>query len=189
MRKRYVPITQQPFCCVPANIQMVLLRRELSLLSQEEIGYELGLTVPEDYYELLPNARRGEKPSSGWGTQIQKEEFSLNTFFTKYHYPLIYQFYSPQTIKESKEWVKQQIAADNDLIVCFNYFHLYRAGNNGGHVCLIDSVEGDNVILVEPERDFPKYRTVKLSTLIDAMNFHGEVNLGGFWLIRDKSSY
>ena len=56
---------------------MILIRKKLDLLSQEDIGYDLGLVVPKDFYEILPNARKEKKPSSGWGTQIRKEEFSL----------------------------------------------------------------------------------------------------------------
>ncbi len=187
MKSRYIPLTQQPYCCVPTTIQMILLRKNLPLLSQENIGYDLGLTVPEEYYEILPNARRGEKPISGWGTQIGKKEFSLNSFFEKNNYPLRYEYYFPKSINgDLKGWIQQQIQLNNDVIACFNYKDLYQTGNDGGHVCLIDQIEDENVILVEPERNFPKFRRVNFDDLIKSMISHGEERSGGFWLIKEK---
>jgi hypothetical protein len=44
---RYVPLTQQKWCCVPTCIQMVMIKQGIPLQPAELIGYELGLIVPE----------------------------------------------------------------------------------------------------------------------------------------------
>ena len=75
--KKYVPITEQPYCCVPACIQMILLRRGIPLKSQEEIGYNLGLIVPQRYKNLFGKVRTGKRPKDGWGTQTGKLIYSL----------------------------------------------------------------------------------------------------------------
>jgi ribosomal protein S24E len=62
---------------------MVLLRRNIPLMSQEEIGYQLGLTVPKKMKKILPKARTGKKPIAGWGTQAQKPKHSINKFFER----------------------------------------------------------------------------------------------------------
>ena len=36
---RYEPITEKPSCCVPAVLQMVLKRRGLPCMTQDEIGW------------------------------------------------------------------------------------------------------------------------------------------------------
>ncbi len=35
----------------------------------------------------------------------------------------------------------------------------------------------------------PKYETLSLEKLLDAMEYHGESNLGGFWLISPIKDY
>jgi hypothetical protein len=45
---RYVPFTQQPACCVPTCIQMVMYKNDIPLIPSEEIGYPLGLIVHGD---------------------------------------------------------------------------------------------------------------------------------------------
>ncbi len=45
---RYIPFSQQPYCCVPTSIQMVMYRHNIPLVPAEELGYHLGLTVPKD---------------------------------------------------------------------------------------------------------------------------------------------
>lgn len=81
--KKYLPITEQPYCCVPACIQMILLRRNMRLISQEEIGYDLGLIVPQKYKSLFKKVQMGKKPKAGWGTQTGKPVYSINNFFRK----------------------------------------------------------------------------------------------------------
>lgn len=78
---RYIPLTQQPYCCVPACFQMIMYRHGIPLVPQEELAYELGLIVPEKDTYLFGKVRSGEKPSSGWGTQIQKDEYDPNKVF------------------------------------------------------------------------------------------------------------
>jgi len=186
MKTRYIPFVHQPFCCVPATIQMILYRRNLKLLSQEEIGCDLGLIIPKEYYEILPNARRGSKPASGWGTQLQEERFSLNSFFEKHDYPLIYEYKPLDSFDENLiDWLKGQLEKEEDVIVCFNARKLWGVGNDGGHVCVVENVDGDYVNLIETNCDYPKFRKVKFSDLVESMKYHGERNLGGFWLIRD----
>ncbi len=182
---RYIPLTQQPFCCTPTCIQMILLRRNLIIFSQEEIGYDFGLTVPKKYKKLLPNAKTGKKPSGGWGTQVNKKEYSINNFFRRHKIQLKEDYFSVSRVKNIKEWIKEQIKKNNDIIVCFDYGKLY-GGKGQGHVSILNSILDKCVTLIDPKYDVPKYRKVALERLIKSMEFHGEKNNGGFWLISPK---
>ncbi len=155
------------------------------MFSQEEIGYYFGLTAPKEYKKLLPKARTGKKPSAGWGTQVNKNEYSINNFFRKQKIPLKEVYFPVSKIKNVKEWITRQIRSNNDIIVCFNYGRLY--GDNGqGHVSILDSLSDNYVTLIDPEHNVPKYRKVKLKKLVKSMKLHGERNRGGFWLISSK---
>ena len=69
------------------------------MFTQEEIGKEFGLTVPKSYKELLPGAGTGKMPPAGWGTQVNKKEYSINKFFLKYNLPLKEVYYPLLKIK------------------------------------------------------------------------------------------
>ena len=183
MNKRYVPLIQKPYCCVPACLQMVLMRKGLPLLPQEQIAYELGLIVPKLYKTDFPHAQTGKKPASGWGTQVQKPEYSLNNFFQKHQFLLEETYFFK--VKDPTNWIPAHIRND-DVLVCFNNNVLY-GGENAGHVSIIESLVEDNIVLIDPEQHVPKYRTVKLNTLFNAIAYHGEKNRAGFWLITSKT--
>src|SRR3989344_1434983 len=130
--ERYAPIKQLPFCCVPACISMVLDRRNISYGSQEEIGYQLGLAVPKEFSARFPKARF-EKPASGWGTEIQKDAYSLNNFFKKNSFPLKETGFFVDEIRDPKKFLIDNLSKNKDIIVCFNYRVLYGDMGDCGH--------------------------------------------------------
>lgn len=186
MKSRYTPLTQQPYCCVPACLQMVMYKHGIPLLPQEDMAYELGLVVPEKDAHMFNKVRTGEKPSSGWGTQIQKEEFSANSFFRSHNVPLDLKRVGTRDFKD-KEGLRKLLqgiqVSDRDGLLCFDYGKLWSLDFSGGHVCVFDHIEGDTVHIVDPERNVPKYRQTTLDALFAAMDFHGDHNSTGVWLI------
>src|SRR5581483_7002705 len=106
MESRYIPFTQQPYCCVPACIQMVMYKNEIPLQPQEDIGYELGLTVPEESAHLFKRVHT-EPPKTGiWGTQIGESKYDINAAFKRLKIPMevtikhISEIESPQALNE-----------------------------------------------------------------------------------------
>jgi len=180
----YKPIDQKPYCCVPTCITMVLDRREISHSSQDEIGYELGLTVPKEKAHLYTKVRTGKKPIAGYGTQVGKKQYSINNFFRKNKIGLKETYYFVEDISDVREFIISNIKSNNDIIVCFNNEKLYGKGD-WGHVSLIKGIEKNIVSLVDPGKDVPKIRKVKLDKLIEAMEYHGKEKNGGFWIISE----
>lgn len=164
---------------------MVLLRRGIALISQDEMGESLGLIVPKKYKKILPLARTGKKPIAGWGTQVQREEYSINNFFKKHNISLKEEYFPLSRVNNVADWIRKQIKKDNDILICFRYGKMY-GGKGEGHVSVIDSISEDNAVLIDPASNVPKYRKVKLANLIKAIDFHGEGARGGFWLITKK---
>jgi hypothetical protein len=66
---RYIAFTQQPYCCVPTSITMIMYRNDIPLVPIEELGYLLGMTVPPEEEEYFYNVRVSDSPpsSSGYG--------------------------------------------------------------------------------------------------------------------------
>jgi len=183
---RYVPITQQRWCCVPACVSMIMYRHKIPLVYQEELGYHLGLIMPKDELKNYWNARTGLRPPAGYGTQIFKKEYYPDVAFKKLKIPLKMIFHPVDGYKSAEEFKKYLESVekeDKDVAVCFDYGKMYNHIYVGGHVSLIDRVdfEKDEVRLIDPLYEVPKWRIVKISKLIKAMQFHTSANMGGFW--------
>ena len=180
----YKLLDQKPYCCVPTCITMVLDRRKISHGSQDEIGYELGLTVPKEKAHLYTKVRTVKKPIAGWGTQVNKKQYSINSFFKKNKIGLKETYFFVKDISGVREFIISNIKSNKDIIVCFNNKKLHGRGD-WGHVSLIQGIEKNIVSLVDPGKDVPKIRKVKLDRLIEAMEHHGKERSGGFWLISE----
>jgi len=156
-------------------------------MPQEEIAYELGLMVPKKDKHLFARVRTGNKPSAGWGTQINLPEFGVNKVFPKMGIPLKMErlttrdFKNPKELAELLEKVQKE---DGDALLCFDYGKLWDLDLAGGHVCVFNSIRDDDVTIVDPERNIPKLRKVCVDKLFKAMDFHGEHNSTGVWLIK-----
>lgn len=188
LNPKYNEIDQKLYCCVPASLLMILDRKNMSYnFTQDDIAYELGLTVPTKAKDLFDKARVTDiKPISGYGTQIQKEEFSLSNFLKEHKLEVECEIIYLNTISNFKEFIMENLNCDNDIIVCFNYNKLYHFGNDGGHVSLIESIDEDKVTLVDPDFKYlPKRKIVIISSLMDAVKHH-ETEMGGIWLISNK---
>jgi hypothetical protein len=183
---KYIPITQQKWCCVPACIQMIMLRHGLKLIPAELIGYELGLIVPKEDSELFWNPRIGSRPNAGFGTQIQIDEFSINNAFKRLNMPLsvlyklIGQFDSVDDLREFFNRINENL----DYLICFDWKELFDEEYSGGHVCVLDKVdlERDILRIIDPEYESPKWREVTIEKMYKAMKAHGAKNSAGFWV-------
>ncbi len=180
--KSYIPLTQQPYCCVPTCLQMILLKRGLPLISQEDIGYDLGLTVPLKDKKLFNKVRTGKKPNAGWGTQVGKTIYSINHFFNKNKINLKEEYLFLTKVEDIKEFLKENLEV-KDIIVCFDYKTLYGKGENTGHVSIIGSLNGGHLALIDPLYREPKYRKISLTKLSKAIEKHGKDKRGGLWII------
>ncbi len=183
---RYLPLTQQRWCCVPACIQIIMLRHSIPLVPAELLGYHLGLTVPEEELQYFWRGRTGKKPHAGWGTQIKKEEYSPNVVFERLGIPLRVGLKLISTFPDYdavKDYLNETINRDKDVLVCFDSHVLYGTEYQGGHVCVVDKADGEKVRLIDTLYKAPKWREVALKKLYEAMKVHGDEKSGGFWEI------
>lgn len=174
---RYVPLTQQPSCCVPTSISIVMNKLAIPLIPIELLGYHLGLIISDKNKNLFWNPKTGKRPGAGFGTQIYKKQYDANLAFKKLGIPLhatnhpIGKF---QTKKELTTFISGKVKADADLIVLLNSDVLNGTKNNNGHACVIDRIyPAKNVIrLIDPLPDQAKWREIKIDTFVRAMKLH-----------------
>lgn len=178
---KYKIIKQKPYCCVGACMEMILNRRNITSNGQVEIACELGLIVPLSYKSMYPNAIIGDKPNAGFGTQIQKEEYSINRFFKNNNLDLVLEYSFFTSISKVKKFLLQNSC--NDIIICLYGEILYDDKDaNWGHMVLFDEIKNDIVTLVDSYKN--RHLKMPINKLVQAIKVHGEDNGAGFYLIK-----
>lgn len=178
---KYQKIVQKPYCCVGACLEMVLNRHRIENKGQEDIAYQLGLTLPEEQRGNFKKARFGDRPIAGYGTRIQEEKYSIHNFFWKNKLPLIETYYYITDDKEALEFFTKN--RDNDILIIFHCGTLYHAPHaDWGHMVLLEDIKDDKVTILDSsaKRD---YETFSLKELLEAIQYHGKEKGAGFYLI------
>jgi hypothetical protein len=165
---------------------MVMLRHKVPLIPQELIGHHLGLVVPKKDAKFFWHVRTGKMPKAGYGTQRGKKEYSPNRAFRKLGIPFVMSYSLIDKFKSSdgfKSYLAGVEKEDHDVLACFDYGELHGTDYHHGHVCVVDRVylKKGSVRLIDPERNVPKWRTVRIEKLFAAMKKHGKEKSGGFW--------
>jgi len=191
---RYVPFTQQPSCCVPTCVQMVMYRNGIPLRPAEEIGYHLGLVVSPENSKLFSNVRTAvEAPPAGYGIQLHLPEYEPNAAFTRMDIPL---HFATEPIKdistpsELLDRLRTHERDDIDVIVAFNLGILLDDPGleKAHHACVFDRVQGERVRLIDPSFYAPKWRDFSIEQLFTAMKKHVSPEYGGMWLLTKTSA-
>ena len=188
---RYIPLTQQPACCVPTCLQMVMYKNNIPLIPAEEIGYHLGLVVHPDSSKYFYNARTSvDKPSAGYGTRIYLSEFEPNTAFKNLNIPLrltVVPISKIDGVDELARTLQKIEADDGDALLCFNHgVSLDEIEKDWGHVVVFDRMVDGKVRIIDPSPEHPKWQLIELEKMFEAMVKHGDSNSGGIWLIYRK---
>ncbi len=179
---KYIKVIQKPYCCVGACIEMILNRNNIVHNGQVDIACKLGLTVPKEYKTIYPNAIFGSKPTSGYGTQIQKEEYSINNFFKINGIDLIEEYYYITNENEIKDFLMKN--RENDILICCHCATLYDSPHaDWGHMLLFENMENNYVTLLDPSAK-RNYEIISLKKLVNAIITHGKDNGAGFYLIK-----
>lgn len=189
INSRYIPLTQQKWCCVPTCLQIIMLRRGIKLISAEELGYEMGLIVPPREKSLFWNVRTGSRPKAGYGTQIQKPEFALNFIFTKLSIPLKVDYFLDFPTVESFRSFLAAVDYSQDYLFCFDWGTLHNTDYRTGHACLLDTVifGKEELRIIDTLPDAPKWQTVSFKQMYQAIKNHAPVNYGGIWKISSRT--
>jgi hypothetical protein len=187
---KYIPLTQQKWCCVPTCFQMIMLKHNIPLVPAELIGYHMGLIVPEDNSRYFWHPRVGPRPEAGYGTQAGKKEYGPNHVFKKLGIPLkvswnlINKF---KTIDAFKDYLAKLERSSLDILICFDWGQLFNEPEyQGGHVCVLDKVYLDKheIRIIDPDYNSPKWQIIRIDTLYKSMQFHGVDNSAGFWEVQ-----
>lgn len=189
---RYIPFSQQPYCCVPTSIQMVMYRHGIPLIPAELLGYHLGLTVPKEASGFFWNTHIGKRPASrirpiaGYGTMIYEKKYEPNKIFKKLGIPLRMELKPVDNFKdfvEFKRYLSELARKDFDVLLCFHHGTLVNdPAKDNGHVVVLDKIYPNKgmVRFVDPTRG-PKWKIYPMKKMYEAMKAHTSAKTGGFW--------
>ena len=184
---RYDPIIEKPYCCIPAVLQMIQVRRGFRSMTQDEIGWELGLLVPPYIKSEFTKVRTGPKPKTGYGTRTSEPEFSIENYFYRNRLPLSITRLLPSSLKEMISIIELTLKQENDIILCFNSQHLFGDGDLE-HVSLIEAFNkaNDQVTVIDPAIEAPKVRFTTSVEVFKTIQNHGISRNSGLWIISDR---
>ncbi len=194
---RYIPFSQQPYCCVPTSIQMVMYRHGIPLIPAEELGYYLGLTVPKDAAGFFWRMRTGKRrpsslrPVAGYGTRIYERNYDPNKVFKKLGIPLTMKLKSIRSFKNFTGFRKYLLALsrqDFDVLMSFHHGTLANdPAKDNGHVVVLDKIYPAKGMIrfIDPTRG-PKWRMAAMRKMYDAMQAHPNGKVAGFWELNLK---
>jgi hypothetical protein len=180
----YISVTEMPYCCVPAVLQMILKRRGLKYRSQEDIGYQLGLIVPAESQHYFTRVRTGPEPKGGYGTRTSKKEFSIPNYFRKNNLPLKLTQKQPTRIQELRDYLNCALSCGDDVIVCYDRRLLFGEGDSE-HVSLIQSFDNEagSVLMIDPAVGAPPHQKVDLEKLSKALISDRTGKQKSLWII------
>lgn len=181
---KYNPITEKPYCCLPAVLQMIQSRRGLPIKSQDEIGWDLGLIVPPEIKSDFTKVRTGPRPQAGYGTQTSKPEYSLEKYFDRNRLPISITRVSPTSLDETISTIELAFAQDSDIVLCFNSQLLFGDGDME-HVALIEAFEkkSGQITVVDPAIGAPQRRITTITKIFKTIQNHTASNSGGLWVV------
>lgn len=189
---RYIPFSQQPYCCVPTSIQMVMYRHNIPLMPAELLGYHLGLTVPKEATGFFWNANVGKRPASrirpvaGYGTMIYEKKFEPDKIFKKLKIPLRMKLRPVSDFKnfiKFRKYLLELSRKDFDVLLCFHHGTLVSdPAKDNGHVVVLDKIypKSQTIRFVDPTRG-PKWKIFTMKQIYEAMKAHTSSKVGGFW--------
>jgi hypothetical protein len=163
---------------------MIEVRRGVTVLSQDDIGYELGLIVPPEVASQFEKVSTGAEPRTGYGTQTSKNKFSIELFFRRHHPEFNFKHTTPSTLAEHRQILEQCKSPSVDLIICYNSQKLFGDGDPE-HTSLIESYDlsNDRIAIVDPAIGVPKLRKTSAKKLFDVIRSHELSNIAGFWIV------
>jgi len=195
---RYVPLQQQPYCCVPTCIQMIMLRHHIPLRPAEEIGAHMGLIVPPEDAVFFYNPAISEtRPTNGYGSaHLVNEATHPNHAFISLGIPLhmheerINNFADTESFKHR---IKEIISQDLDALICLRWADLIDKSTLiepvdmlSGHVIVIDQFTSDNTLRVMDPARGAKWREFSIDALYRATHAHTAEKGAGLWIFQKK---
>lgn len=189
LKPAYRHIVEKPYLCGPACVQMILIRRNLSWIDQEEIAAGLEkFGVTRDAVKSFTKKLR-IVPKKDAGIYMKDFAKSLPKFFRKRKLPLRVERYFVSKINDVEKFIIRNLKEGNDIIANVRMEPILKKEKAYGHYLPIQSFSKQgNKIKVEVCDVYWKNKSfyeIDLKTLIDGMSKKWDGVERGFLVIKE----
>lgn len=181
--REYPIIKSAPYCCFAASLESILKRHGVNDITQYDIANEIGVTFMEDEKECIPENIVNVSFSSEYeklGMHIYKD--TLDKLFKHFKLPFHELYISWNEIADwNFEQILQSVSSEDDVIIYYDFGHLYHEERNKGigHTGVFVSIDEDSMIeFVNPGPRFIGHNKSSVDDLVDAIKSrHGGLSI------------
>lgn len=184
VEKQYkVFIEAQPYLCLGAVLETVLINREIYSLNQKDIGEYFSVHSPQNSDNEIKNIVFSNNIKD-YGIKLGKE--GLNPIFNKYNINLKETFISIMSmdLMDFENKIHFELENNSDIIFGYNFGYLFNEPHNQevGHVSLITSFTNNMIQIFNPGPR--KYGLIEFRSinLYDAIRNR----VDGLWIITNR---
>jgi len=181
----YRHLVQKPGLCGPCCLQMILLRRGLKWIDQEEIAYNLGMPVhindKDIYMYKMPTVDTYKKV----GPYLRElGEKKAQDFIKKFKLPLSINIRYISEIKDPQKFISDNLKKGNDIIT--NFWFKPLGWGDYGHFMLISEIDGNRIKLCDSARNHKSYWWISIDKAVAGMSKEFDGNERGFAVVSEK---
>ena len=170
-RQEYKHLTQKPELCSVTVLAMIALRREI-WLDPEDLAKELNLKVTPDVAESFETHFGTSTDISQDGYDVDKIDVNALTKLMQHHgLHLQASFFPITSIKDIGAFLKDRIAAGNDVAMLFLLEPMGFDEKPWAHYVLVDAFDTENEIVevCDPEASHKSHWKAPLQKFVKAM--------------------
>lgn len=169
-KPKYFPLIQKPMLCNVTCLQMILYRRGFGLFVQEDMAYEMGLTLPKEHLECFSNPFKAADKKWTKNFWLELAENRVNTFFKNHNLPLKAKVYFKHEIEDVTKFISDNIKNNNDMWIMVANEVVY--GTKGGHDIVIQAIDTSarTITIIDPSWRRKQVREEDLDKIFDAMD-------------------
>jgi hypothetical protein len=186
--KNYTPIMQKPYCCGIACLLMIIYRHTWRLYDQEELAREFGVKIGESYRSAFSEEMpRYNSLTSDVGIETLSLVEPLTDWLQREQIPITITAKRASEIPDLRYFIEQHLTSSHDLwceYISGDIRDFTGTNRLSLHDGLIESCDGDTIVMIDPEPECRNRKTMKISDLMERISGKYAKRETGFLIIK-----
>ena len=159
---------------------MVILRRNLGWIDQEQIAKEMGAAIWKDAIISFNEKLKIAKTAKDAGVSLKGfKEAKIKKFFIKHKLPLKAEVFYVSGIKDVKKFIADNLKKGNDVMLNIHMKHFDKK-KKYGHFTLVSELNGDKVTMCDPTRTHKSFWKADVNEVVKSMGKQFDKKERGF---------
>ncbi len=184
----YIPIMQKPYCCGIACLLMVVYRHTGRLYDQEWLAREFSVKIGDRYaWAFGSDMPRYTSLTSNVGIETLSLSEQINTWFGNEQIGLTAIPVKASAIKDLTLFIHTHLFYGDDLwceYVSGDISDITGSSHRSLHDGLIQSCDGDTIIMIDPEPECHNKKEMQISDLRERISWKYAERETGFLIIK-----